>query len=66
MREGEKRDTARRLRRDATDVEQIMWRLLRDRRLANIKFRRQVPVGPYIADFVAALTPTLSRERERE
>ena len=30
-----------------------MWQLLRDRRLAGVKFRRQVPVGPYIADFAS-------------
>ena len=29
-----------------------MWLLLKDRRLAEYKFRRQVPIGPYIADFV--------------
>jgi very-short-patch-repair endonuclease len=51
MRQGQKRDLARRLRRDATDVEQAMWYLLRDRRLAGVKFRRQVPIGPYVADF---------------
>jgi very-short-patch-repair endonuclease len=28
-----------------------MWALLRDRRLADYKFRRQVPVGRYVADF---------------
>ena len=28
-----------------------MWALLRDRRLAGFKFRRQHPVGPYILDF---------------
>jgi very-short-patch-repair endonuclease len=27
--------------------------LLRDRRLAGFKFRRQVPIGPYVADFVS-------------
>ena len=53
MREGQKRDIARTLRRDATAAEQTMWRLLRDRRLAGIKFRRQVPIGPYIADFAS-------------
>jgi very-short-patch-repair endonuclease len=53
MREGQKRDAARRLRRNATDAERMMWRLLRDRRLSGIKFRRQVPVGPYIADFAS-------------
>jgi very-short-patch-repair endonuclease len=29
-----------------------LWKLLRDRRLERLKFRRQVPLGPYIADFV--------------
>lgn len=53
MRDGQKRDAARRLRRNSTDVERVMWRLLRDRRLAGIKFRRQVPIGPYIADFAS-------------
>ena len=53
MREGQKRNAARALRRNATDVEQIIWRLLRDRRLVGIKFRRQVPIGPYIADFAS-------------
>jgi very-short-patch-repair endonuclease len=40
------------LRRNATEAEQTLWRLLRDRRLADFKFRRQVPIGRYIADFV--------------
>jgi len=53
MREGQKRDFARALRRNATDAERIMWQLLRDRRLAGVKFRRQVPIGPFIADFVS-------------
>ncbi len=34
-----------------TDAELRLWRLLRDRRLGGVKFRRQVPVGPYIVDF---------------
>jgi very-short-patch-repair endonuclease len=29
-----------------------MWSLLRDRRLVGIKFRRQVPIGRFVADFV--------------
>jgi 2-isopropylmalate synthase len=53
MREGQKRDVARALRRNATDAERAMWRLLRDRRLNGTKFRRQVPVGPFIADFAS-------------
>ena len=28
-----------------------MWSILRDRRFDGVKFRRQVPIGPYIADF---------------
>ena len=43
---------ARSLRADETDAEKALWRLLRDRRLQSTKWRRQVPIGPYIADFV--------------
>jgi very-short-patch-repair endonuclease len=46
------RNFSRRLRRNATKAEKTLWRLLRDRRLTGFKFRRQVPIGPYIADFV--------------
>ena len=51
MREGEKRDCARVLRHESTEVERRLWRLLRDRRFGGVKFRRQAPIGPYIADF---------------
>jgi len=53
MREGQKRNTARALRRSATDAELAMWHLLRDRRLGGVKFRRQVPIGPFVADFAS-------------
>lgn len=43
--------TARRLCQDATDVERILWRALRGRQLDGLKFRRQHPIGPYVADF---------------
>ena len=43
---------ARALRARMTDAERRLWFALRDRRFANFKFRRQVPVGPFIADFV--------------
>lgn len=43
--------TARRLRRDQTEAERILWRHLRSRRLRNAKFRRQFSIGPYFADF---------------
>jgi very-short-patch-repair endonuclease len=39
------------LRANATEAEQKLWRAIRDRRLAGVKFRRQVPIGPFIADF---------------
>ena len=42
----------RRLRRDATDAERRLWRMLRDRRLEGYKFRRQHEFGPYILDFI--------------
>ena len=42
---------ARSLRKNQTDVEQLMWKYLRNRRLFNFKFRRQFPIEPYIADF---------------
>ncbi|MSO69441.1 MAG: endonuclease domain-containing protein [Alphaproteobacteria bacterium] len=45
------REQARRLRRDSTDAERRLWKQLRDRKIAGAKFRRQVPIGPYIADF---------------
>jgi very-short-patch-repair endonuclease len=47
-----KRDFARRLRRQSTDAERLLWFRLRERRFAGHKFRRQAPIGPYIADFV--------------
>ena len=43
---------ARSLRRNATDAELLLWRHLRARRLAGWKFRRQVVISPYIADFI--------------
>ncbi len=42
---------ARMLRRTQTHEEQRLWYLLRDRRFARYKFRRQHPVGRYILDF---------------
>jgi very-short-patch-repair endonuclease len=43
---------ARSLRRNMTFAETILWRVLRGSRLAGYKFRRQVPVGIYVADFL--------------
>jgi very-short-patch-repair endonuclease len=49
----EKRRTpvARRLRRDATDVEAQLWQRLRNRQIEGAKFRRQLPIGRYVVDF---------------
>ena len=44
-------DFARQLRRQSTDAETLLWRLLRGRQIANAKFRRQHPFPPYILDF---------------
>ena len=43
---------ARVLRRASTEAEQAFWNQVRDKRLGGHRFRRQVPIGPYIADFV--------------
>jgi very-short-patch-repair endonuclease len=39
------------MRKEATDAERRMWGILRSRRLAGFKFRRQCPVAGYIVDF---------------
>ena len=46
------RKFARTMRADATKSENIMWQALRNRQLAGLKFKRQVPLGAYILDFV--------------
>jgi very-short-patch-repair endonuclease len=51
MRSTTDRDAARELRREQTEAEQKLWNVLRDRQLLNLKFRRQHPIGNYIADF---------------
>lgn len=45
------RNSARSLRKRMTEAESRLWFLLRDRRLTGAKFRRQYPLGRYIADF---------------
>ncbi len=42
---------ARALRAASTDVEHKLWSVLRNRQLAGAKFRRQLPVDRYFADF---------------
>jgi very-short-patch-repair endonuclease len=43
---------ARALRKNQTDAERLLWTHLRSRQLNGFKFRRQVPIGPYIVDFL--------------
>jgi very-short-patch-repair endonuclease len=49
---GETLTKAQRLRRQLTDAERKLWSALRNRQLDGAKFRRQQPIGPFIADFV--------------
>ena len=45
------RDRARQLRHNQTEAEQRLWTRLRARQLCGAKFRRQHPIGHFIADF---------------
>lgn len=45
-------ERSRQLRRDATDAERALWQGLRDA-FPDAHFRRQVPLGPYFADFAS-------------
>ena len=51
----ERLSNARRLRKEMTGAETMLWRSLRGRGL-GAKFRRQVPIGPYVADFACVAT----------
>ncbi len=46
------RNQARTLRRQPTDAERRLWSLLRSLKPLGLHFRRQAPIGVYIADFV--------------
>src|SRR5262245_23563528 len=43
--------TARDLRKRQTTAEDVLWSVLRNRKLHGLKFRRQHPIGPYVVDF---------------
>ena len=60
---------ARRLRREQTDAEYRLWNRLRGRELAGYKFVRQVPLGPYVVDFLcrkASLAVELDGEQHAD
>ena len=44
---------ARKLRREQTEAERILWARLKGRQLEGIKFRRQQSIGGYVVDFVS-------------
>jgi tRNA/rRNA methyltransferase len=51
---GPVRGLARLLRRNPTEAERVLWQaLVNDRRFAGRGFKRQVPIGPHIVDFVS-------------
>lgn len=45
---------ARAMRSEQAPAEQKLWALLRNRQLNGLKFRRQAPVGAFVADFLCA------------
>lgn len=47
------RHLARTMRKSQTPAEACLWSRLRNRNLLGVKFCRQVPIGPYIADFAS-------------
>jgi very-short-patch-repair endonuclease len=47
------RTHARTLRKDMTLAERIVWHSVRAHRFNGVSFRRQAPIGPYIADFIS-------------
>lgn len=44
---------ARELRSNATDAERLLWKHLSARKIAGVRFNRQVPIGQFICDFVS-------------
>lgn len=43
---------ARELRKDLTPGEKALWKNIRKKKFHGLKFRRQVPIGPYVVDFL--------------
>ena len=49
---GKTNPCARGLRLHSTKAERLLWRHLRNRQIAGLKFRRQATIGPYVVDFL--------------
>jgi very-short-patch-repair endonuclease len=45
-------DRARKLRKNSTDAERLLWKYLKAKQIFGLKFRRQEQIGFYIVDFV--------------
>jgi very-short-patch-repair endonuclease len=56
--ESSARKNARRLRRELTDAERQLWVCLRSKQIEAFRFRKQVPLGRFVADF-ACMEPKL-------
>ncbi len=48
----EMQNNAKNLRQNQTNAEDALWYYLRAKRLCGLKFKRQVPIGHYIVDFM--------------
>ena len=61
MRESERRSAslAKHLRRALTEAELILWSQLNKRAQQKLRFRRQHPIGPYVADFACIAAKTV-------
>ena len=55
MRTATARGVARHLRKKSTEAEKRLWRLLRDRRFNEFKFRRQYACGAYFLDYYCTI-----------
>lgn len=47
----EKQKLAREFRKELTFAEDRFWKMVHNRKLLNLKIRREHPIGPFIADF---------------
>jgi very-short-patch-repair endonuclease len=49
----EKRNRIRELRNNPTQAERALWQQLSARKIAGVRFNRQVDIGPFVADFAS-------------
>ena len=56
---------AKGLRKEQTEAENLLWKHLKNNKLNNNKFRRQYPIGRYIADYYCIKKSQQSNQTER-